>query len=54
MRITKCDLCKKQIKNDSITVGFGLLQRTELCKKCGFSILTFLKKRKLIETKKEK
>ena len=53
MRITKCDLCKKQIKGDSVTAGFGFLQRAELCQKCGSSILIFLKKRKLIESKKE-
>lgn len=53
MRIIKCDFCKKQIKGDSVTAEFGFLQRVELCQKCGFPILKFLIKHKIIESKKK-
>jgi len=35
MRITKCDLCKKKINGEPITVGIGFFPRFELCEKCG-------------------
>lgn len=44
MRITKCDLCKKKIKEKPITAGVGLFNNIELCKKCGAPIIKFLKK----------
>lgn len=53
MRITKCDLCKKRIKEQPVTAGFGYLSNVELCEKCGLPILKFLKKNKLIEPKED-
>lgn len=54
MRITKCDLCKKKIKEEPITAGFGIFPKAELCEKCGTPILKFLKKHKFIESQKLK
>jgi hypothetical protein len=54
MRITKCDICKKQIKGKSIIVGFGFLPMVEFCEKCGAPILKFLKKHKFIKPEKIK
>ncbi len=51
MRITKCDLCKKRIKNEPITAGIGFFPKVELCEKCGSPILKFLKKHKFITSK---
>lgn len=53
MFITKCDLCKKNIKKRPITVSFGFYERVELCEKCGLPILKFLKKKKLIKPEKK-
>jgi len=53
MRITKCDLCKKNIKGEAITAGIGFFPKAELCEKCGSSILKFLKKNKFLETNKK-
>ena len=53
MRITKCDLCKKEIKEASVTAGIGFFPKAELCEKCGAPILKFLKKHKFVD-KKEK
>ncbi len=54
MRIVKCDLCRKEIKEKPITAGIGYLSDVELCEKCGRPIKNFLKKHKFIETKKDK
>lgn len=53
MFVTKCDLCKKNIKGKPVIAGFGILDRIELCEKCGASILKFLKKKKLIKPEKK-
>ena len=54
MNIKKCDLCHKIIKKDDKTViaGFGWIQGSELCEKCGKPVLDFLRKKKLIDSKK--
>ena len=54
MMITKCDLCKKKIKEEPIIAGVGFFKRFELCEKCGLPILKFLKKHKFIEKSKPK
>jgi len=54
MRITKCDICKKQIKGKPVTAGLGFFLNVELCEKCGASILKFLKKHKFIKPKRAK
>ena len=51
MHITKCDICKKQIKEEPIIVGANYWEKKELCEKCGAPILRFLKKHKLIKRK---
>lgn len=52
--ITKCDLCKKEIKKDPITAGVAFFPRFQFCDKCGAPIFSFLKKKKLIEEDKIK
>ena len=52
MRITKCDLCKKNIKGEPVMAGRGFFSRTELCEKCGVPILKFLKKNKFLKNEK--
>ncbi len=54
MIIFKSDSCKKKVDKRFINVSYGFLNSIELCEKCGAPILKFLKKNKLIETKKEK
>ena len=49
MGIIKCDLCKRKITGEPITAGVGLFRIAELCKKCGFPIVKFLKQHKLIK-----
>ena len=49
MRVIKCDLCKKKISGKPIIAGVGFFPDAELCKKCGFPILRFLKKHKFIK-----
>lgn len=45
MRITKCDLCKKKIKEKPVIAGIGSPPPdVELCEKCGAPISKFLKK----------
>ena len=51
--IYKCDLCRKEIKDPVVTVGYGhLFGGYSLCEKCGKPVNEFLKKRKL--SKKDK
>ena len=51
--VTKCDLCKKNIKDDeTITIRVGFSLRAELCEKCGVPIIKFLKKHKFILSEK--
>ncbi len=51
MKITKCDLCKKQIKkgDKTINVYYGFYNNRELCEKCGKPVLKFLKNKKLLK-----
>ena len=44
MRVTKCDLCKKNISGGPIVAGVGYLRNKEFCGKCGKPVLDFLKK----------
>ena len=50
--IAKCDLCKKEIKNEPITAGLGFLAKNQLCERCGSPILEFLEKHKLADKDK--
>jgi hypothetical protein len=54
MRISKCDLCKKEIKKEPIIVWVGFFPQVELCERCGAPILKFLKKHKFIKLEKTK
>ena len=53
MLVTKCDSCKKQIKNhdEKVVVGLGWPQFS-FCRGCGKPIIAFLKKRKLLQPDK--
>ncbi|OJI06470.1 hypothetical protein BK004_03295 [bacterium CG10_46_32] len=47
--IHKCDICKKQIKHDKLTIGYGGMWTShELCMRCSKPMFSFLKKHKLI------
>lgn len=48
MRVLKCDLCKKNIKDKPVTAGLGYYS-VEMCEKCGAPIIAFLEKNKLFE-----
>lgn len=54
MRITKCDLCKKEIKERPVNVRYGDYENAEFCEKCGLPVLKFLKKHKFIKDEKSK
>ena len=54
MRIIKCDLCKKDVKNKPVIAGIGMFDQVELCEKCGAPILKFLKKHKIIKKENKK
>ncbi len=53
MRITKCDLCEKEIKEKPVNVRFGHYENAEFCEECGSPILKFLKKNKFIKDEKK-
>lgn len=55
MQITKCDICKKKIKEEKIKlwVQGERFSVFELCEKCAQPIMRFLKSKKLIETIKK-
>ena len=54
MNITKCDICKKVIKGESLMAGRGFFsgEKVEMCEKCGAPVLKFLKKHKILKVKK--
>lgn len=43
MRILKCDICKKIIKDDPVRADVGFRVHVELCHKCGLPVLKLLK-----------
>jgi len=49
MFITKCDLCKKEISDKSVTVHIGFSPRFEFCQECGLPIFNFLENSNLLE-----
>ncbi|MCX6751984.1 MAG: hypothetical protein NTZ87_00570 [Candidatus Nomurabacteria bacterium] len=52
MNLTKCDICKKRLKDDQVRAGVGYFVGNDFCSKCGKPILDFLKKHKLIKEEK--
>lgn len=52
MRVIKCDLCKKEIKDHTINIRFGLYENVEFCNGYGSPVLDFLKKHKFIKEEK--
>jgi hypothetical protein len=54
MNIVKCDICKKVIKGNPITVGEGYFPRFEFCSDCARPILEVMENNKLIDSKKKK
>jgi hypothetical protein len=53
MLVTKCDFCKKNIKDNAIIAGVGFY-RIELCKKCGKPVFDFLKRNKIVKEENKK
>ena len=53
MNISKCDICKKNLKGDVIRAGVGLFREKDLCLSCGKPVLDFFKKHKLIKEEKK-
>lgn len=47
MRINKCDVCKKHIKDKQITLSYDR-EILDICEKCGKPIIDYLKKEKLV------
>lgn len=44
MRVTKCDLCKKEIDSNLVTIIIGnYFSRVELCEECGEPVIDFLR-----------
>jgi len=56
MLIKKCDICKKPIKKEELTVYFknDRFDSFNLCFKCSQPIIKFLKSKKLIKSTDEK
>ena len=54
MMVTKCNICKKMIKDKPIIAGIGFFNKVELCGKCGSPVMEFLKSNNLIEVKRKK
>ncbi|OGL35172.1 hypothetical protein A3F05_01170 [Candidatus Saccharibacteria bacterium RIFCSPHIGHO2_12_FULL_47_17] len=48
MTITKCDKCRKVIKDEPILAGISFWKKVELCQNCGKPVLGFLKANKLL------
>ncbi len=45
MLVTKCDICKKEIKKEAIFASIGgFLSNQAFCLNCGKPVLNFLKK----------
>ena len=53
MTISKCDVCKKEMKNRDavVTAGVGW-HRFDICASCGKAVRGFLEKNNLIEKEK--
>lgn len=47
MFVYKCDICKKEIKDQEVTVRAS--QSNAFCRDCAKPVLAFLKKHKLVE-----
>ncbi|OGN14889.1 MAG: hypothetical protein A3J47_02725 [Candidatus Yanofskybacteria bacterium RIFCSPHIGHO2_02_FULL_43_22] len=55
MFVTKCDICKKEIKGNVVVAGAdGMLSRQTFCQKCGKPVLSFLNKIKKSKVNKKK
>jgi len=54
MNISKCDICKKAIKGDTVRAGIGILREKDFCLRCGKPVLDFLRKHKFINIDKKK
>ncbi|MFA4975507.1 MAG: hypothetical protein WC839_00830 [Candidatus Paceibacterota bacterium] len=54
MNIQKCDICKKNLKDESVKAGFGFYSSKDFCLNCGKPVLDFLKKHKFIDKENKK
>lgn len=55
MQVTKCDICKKEIKDykeEVRVLASKVISGTAFCLKCGGPIIKFLKNHKLIQNQK--
>lgn len=53
MQLIKCDICKREIKNDDKSLDIRLgFKHHELCENCSLPIIKFLTKNQLIKNKK--
>ena len=52
MTIYKCDICKKQIKDNQEISIYERFHKSLLCLDCGKPIINFLKKKGLTKDKK--
>jgi len=43
MLVTKCDICKKEIRGDIVLASVNYLTRKTFCLSCGKPVLNFLK-----------
>jgi len=50
MRLSKCDVCKKEVEyEDMVNASVGLRSRADFCKDCGVSVIKLLKKHKFLK-----
>ncbi len=55
MNVTKCDICKEEINEQTVRVGFGFwVDYMEVCEDCGAPVVEFLKKHKIIKEEHKK
>jgi len=52
MKIKKCDICKRQVKGEELSLYFQKekFESFEFCLKCSQPIIKFLKSKKLIKS----
>lgn len=50
MRISKCDVCKKEVEyQNMVNASVGLYSKADFCKDCGSPIVKLLKKHKFLK-----
>jgi len=50
MRLSKCDVCKKEVEYEKmVNASVGLWSKADFCEDCGSSIVKLLKKYKFLK-----